>query len=584
MVVSRAYTLVFAVALLAAASAQDLKEHVWGVFAFTVHGDSIPAVMPQRPRTLTPYGANTLYAAGSAFRNRYVALRGNESSPSTRIQNLSPYVLDVGEVEVLSTTSPSDIASAQAFMQGLYPPLNESYSGTYVEFSYQLANGSTATAPLKGYQYPRIEALSNEDPQSLTVDGRSSCLMHQIADIEYQTSPEAQEFVQNYRGTYEVLYNQVLSGWFDPASVNYINAKDISEFLDYQYVHNESVLDTLSRDDIELARLYADQYVFATNGNTSTTSVIGSSDIRTIAGRTLADSILDAFDNNIHDRGTDGKMKLVFGDYEPVVALTSLLQLQSAQNDNISSRPDLGSSIILELYSLESAANPTYPDQSQLYVRFVMRNGIDTPEFRVYPLFGHSPSNSAIPYTEFQAELKKFALGSTREWCLQCASEAPFCSGALERTQDSPSTNHGKGLRPAVAGVIGAVVTLATLAIIGIVGFLIFGCRTKRFNRSTLKGFKGNSKMASDPDIAFKSPTWEDVKTPNDQDPQNPGATGPIVRGHERSGSWELKDQNGGNPADRAHGDDSVSPFDDENEEEWRTHSALQAVTAHEHV
>ncbi|KAI9045238.1 uncharacterized protein KD926_009652 [Aspergillus affinis] len=580
MVVSHVYTLVFAVALLAAASAQDLKEHVWGIFAFTVHGDSIPAVMPQRPQTLTPYGANNLYAAGSAFRNRYVAVQGNGSNPGTRIENLSPYVLDVDEVEVLSTTSPSDIASAQAFMQGLYPPLNETFSGTYVEFSFQMANGSTATAPLKGYQYPRIEALSYEDPQSLTVDGQSSCLMHQIADLEYQTSPEAQEFAHDYEGTYDFLYNQVLSGWFDRSSVNYTNAKEISEFLDYQYVHNESLLDSLTRSDIELARLYADQYVFAMNGNTSTTSVIGSSDIRTIAGRTLAANILDAFDNNIHYRGTDGKMKLVFGDYEPIVALMSLLRLQFAQNTDSYSRPDLGSSIILELFSLESAANPTYPDQSQLYVRFLMRNSIDTPEFRVYPLFGHSPSNSAIPYTEFQAELEKFALGSTREWCLQCASQATFCSGVLDRQQDSPSTNTSKGMRPAVAGVIGAVVTGATLAILGIVGFLIFGFRTNRFRRSTLKGFKGNSKMASDPDVAFENPTWEDVKTTNDQNSQNPGATGPIVRGHERSGSWELRNQNGGN----APGEDSVSPFDDENEEEWLTHSALQAVTAHEHV
>ncbi|PLB47248.1 phosphoglycerate mutase-like protein [Aspergillus steynii IBT 23096] len=580
MAASGVYALTFAAAALVhSASAQDLNEQVWGVFAFTLHGDSIPAVLPQ-PKALTPYGAGDLHAAGSAFRSRYVAVQGNNDSSSTRIESLSPYVLDTGEIEVLSTTSPSDVASAQAFMQGLYPPLNETYTGTYVDFSLQLANGSTITAPLKGYQYPRILTLSSDDPRSLTVDGQSSCLMHQVANAEYRSSPEVQEIAQTSEAFYNNLYNQALSGVLDRSSANYQNAYHISEFLDYQYVHNETLLHHLNRDEIELARSYADQSVFAMNGNTSYSSAIESPDIRTIAGRTLAANILDTFDKNVHYRGTDGKMTLVFGGPEPVVALTSLLQLASTQNSNFYSRPMLGGSVILELYSLESAANPTYPDQSQLYVRFLMRNGTDSPEFRAYPLFGHSPSSLAIPYTEFQAELEKFALGSTREWCLQCASEAVFCSGVLEREQNSPSTDNGKGLRPAVAGVIGAVVTLAALAIIGIIGFLIFGFRTNRFHRSALKGFKGSSKMASDPDIAFKSPTWEDVKPTTDQDPQNPGATGTIVRGHERSGSWELKNQNGDNDVNHAQGDDAVSPFDDDNEEEWRTHSVLQAVTA----
>lgn len=584
MEVSRIYTLAFAAAsLFASASAQDLKERVWGVFAFTLHGDSVPALLP-RPKTLTPYGADDLHAAGSAFRSRYVAVHGNNDSSSTRIENLSPYVLDNSELEILSTTSPSDIASAQAFMQGLYPPLNETYSGTYGDSSFQLANGSTTTAPLKGYQYPQIVTLSTEDPRSLTVDGQSFCLMHQVANSEYRSSPEVQELAQVSEAFYNNLYNQALSGVLDRSSVNYKNAYHVSEFLDYQYVHNETLLHHLNRDDIELARSYADRYVFAMNGNTSHLSAIESGDIRTIAGRTLAANILDTFDKNVHYRGTDGQMTLVFGGHEPVVALMSLLQLASAQTDNFHSRLILGGSVILELYSLENSTHPTYPDQSQLYVRFLMRNGTSSPEFKTYPFFSHSPSNAAIPYTEFQAGLEKFALGSTEEWCLQCASQAVFCSGVLSKEEDSPSTDNGKGLRPAVAGVIGAVVTIAALAVIGIVGFLIFGFRTNRFHRSALKGFKGSSKMASDPDIAFKSPAWEDVKSATDQDPQNPDATGTIVRGHERTGSWELRNQNGNNHVNNGQGEDTVSPFDDDNEEDWRTHSALQAVTVREHV
>ncbi|PYH91789.1 histidine acid phosphatase [Aspergillus ellipticus CBS 707.79] len=493
--------------VLQAASAQELKEQVWAVFAYNLYGDRVPTALP-RPDMLTPYGASDLYSAGSAFRDRYVAIHSTNVSPSTRIESISSYALEDEDLDILSTTDPSVISSAQAFMQGLYPPLNETYSVQYPDPSYRMANGSWSSAPFGGYQYPRIITASSDDPQSITVAGQDNCLLHQIADADYELGSETQEIRQESEAYYNRLYNTALTGTFDRSSANYANAVAISEFLEYEVLHNETFMHSVSQEDITLARWYADQYTFATNGNMDSSGPIENGTIRTIAGQTLTAHILDAFDTNVLFRGTSGKISLVFGGYEPAVALISLMQLASQDNKNFYSRPALGASMVLELFSLESDTFPTYPDPSNLYVRFLLRNGTTSPGFQSYPLFGLSPSNIDIPYTEFRAEMQAFSLNSTEEWCLTCDSNSIFCSGSLDDTADattaaSSSSKH-KGVSPAVAGVIGAIVALAVAGIAGVAGFFLLGMRMHRGRRPSLEEIKGGIDLGSDSNLALR--------------------------------------------------------------------------------
>ncbi|RDH31842.1 phosphoglycerate mutase-like protein [Aspergillus welwitschiae] len=494
------------------ASAQDLKEQVWAVFAYTLYGDRVPTALP-RPNILTPYGANTLYEAGSAFRDRYVAIHSTDVSPSTRIESISTYALEDEDLDILSTTDPSVIASAQAFMQGLYPPLNDTYDVQYPDPSYLMANGSFATAPMGGYQYPPIVTVSSDDPQSVVVAGQDNCFLHQIANADYQASSEAQQMIQESDALYNRLYTQALSGDFDRSSVNYANSVAVSEFLEYQLLHNETLLHSVSQEDIRLARWYADQYTFSTNGNadSSLSSPIDSSAIRTIAGQTLAGSILDAFDTNVLYRGNSGKLTFVFGGYEPAVALTSLVQLASPANGKFYGRPALGASLTFELFSLENQSFPTYPDPSQLYVRFLLRNGTTSPEFQSYPLFGHSPSSIEVPYSEFKAEMQAFSLNSTQEWCLLCdsTSSTVFCPGVLDDEDDGPSSSAAsssgrKGISPAVGGVIGAIVTLVVVGLLAAAGFLLLGVRVQRGRRASLEEIKGGIDLGSESNLALR--------------------------------------------------------------------------------
>ncbi|RDW62914.1 uncharacterized protein DSM5745_10025 [Aspergillus mulundensis] len=563
-----AFTLLGLWAVLAVA-AQDQTARVWAVYAYTINGEGIPRVFP-RPRSLTPFGAYQLHEAGIAFRRRYVSLSSGANEPGTRIENLSPYVLDNDDVKITSTPDVTVLASAQAFMQGVYPPLRESFNATFFNNQLELADGSSVSTPLGGYQYPSIITVGAEDPQSLMISGQAVCPNHAAANAEYTVS---REFWQTYEES-AVFYNRLhalsLSGQFDTAAASYANATTISEFLDYQVVHNESLLHSLTAEDIKRARWYAGRYVFATDGNRSTSGAAVDGNIQTIAGQGLASSVLDAFETTIQDRGANGKMTLQFGSYQTAVSFASLLQLATTNPNFSSSIPRPGSSFVLELFSLESESYPTYPDPAHLYVRFLLHNGTRA-EFVPYPLFGHSPSNMAIPFGDFRAEMQRMSLGSTEDWCRRCNSSTVFCSGVV-KTRQSPLSKTRKnrgGMSAAVAGVIGAVITIVVLGLFAIVGFFLC-LRARGLRKPRVGGFKGSGKMGSDSDLTFKNPQWGDtIKAP-----------AASAKGHERHGSWEMKNQSPPRLAEQSVGASSLA---DELEEEWDIHGT-EPVKPHEHV
>jgi hypothetical protein len=550
-------------------SAQDSSaEKVWGVFAFTVHGESKPSALTS-DQTLTDYGANELVAAASAFRSRYVStVRGS----ATGIQNISPIMLDSNDVDVLSTTDQSIVGSAQAFMQGLYPPL-----GSMDISSTQFANGSFAQGPLNGYQYPRIVTVGQADPQSLLVEGQTGCNMYDAAEAEYRVSEEAQDITRDTAAFYEKLWTLALSGVYDEASVTYTNAVQISEYLEYELVHNASLLETLLYADIRHARSLADQYMWSTNSQQSSSSGSTIRAASPIAGQTLASSIMEAFDLNIRNSGDRQKMTLLFGSDEPLVALSCLMGLASQQQPNFFSRLVRGGSFVFELYSFEDRNDlyPSYPGIDSLYVRFLLHNGTDnSTDFETYPLFAHGPSHTSIPYTEFRSELETFAVTSTQEWCLRCNAEVVFCNGVMDQSTSQPKMK--KDVSPAVAGVIGAVVTITVVGFTAAIAFFLCGVRKRKAHRGSLGGFKGPGKHASDVDVSFHEPVW--AASTNNSQPSNDLPIGAVVRGHERTGSWEMEQGK-----KERNGREVGLPFE-EIEEDWRVLSGLPPVKIRESV
>lgn len=487
----------------------------------------------------------------------------------TWIRGISPYRLVTEEVNIYSTTDQHIAASALAFMQGLYPPL-ESANGTYLDDIYLLADGAVLDSPLKNYQYPRIYTTGLTDSNSISVAGHADCFMHRISELQYQSSPEFQQVNSESKGFYDSLYDIALAGVFDKSTVGYANAYSIFEYLQYGYVHNSTLQALVSLSDLNHAKLLADQYVFATNGNLSASGLYEDEQIRAIAGRALSRLILQSFETNIETHGATQKMTLVFGSFQPVVAFAAVAGLAHPKNRNFYGLPVPGASLAFELYSLDDSSSEQYPDVSNLFVRFLFRNSTyPSTRFTYYPLFGHGPSQIAIPFREFQSQMQEFSLSSTEEWCNICNSSTIFCDGVVSRDHAS----RDKALSHAGAGAIGACVTLVTLAAISGIAWLC-GLRIHSRRKPGIGGFKGSDKMASDRDVSFNSTTGA-MSGGTDGD----GKGGIAITGHERTGSWEMEQQkrsdNKGYTASRLddHADDvlQVNPY-------------VEPVTVHESV
>jgi hypothetical protein len=144
------YVLVALLVSLVNTQSTILAEQVLSSFIYTVYGDRTPLILPQEP-TLTPLGAQQLYNAGQTFRNRYIGTNGSDTL-GTAILGISPYILDNEAISILTTSDQHLVASASAFMQGLYPPLELSTGITFTTDISILANGSTVTAPLSNYR------------------------------------------------------------------------------------------------------------------------------------------------------------------------------------------------------------------------------------------------------------------------------------------------------------------------------------------------------------------------------------------------------------------------------------------------
>lgn len=519
-----------------------LKQQVLSTFIYTRYGDRTPFVLPISP-TLTPLGAQQLFEAGGRIRQRYVAPSVDDVTQSTAIAGISSFQLEYDQLTILSTDDQYVAASAQAFLQGLYPPLQTSSNYTYIAGQSTIQNGTNLVAPLQGYQYPNILTASSNDLSSIWVNGMDNCPSYMSSQNDYYGTDAFQTIQNSTDAFYAGLQPDFLNGVFSNASVGYFDAYYIYDYLNYASIHNTTVAELLSPEDLTRAKILADDWVFALNADLSASGSTPGDRIRAIAGRTLATRILQAFYTTINTQGNSDKMTLLFGSYEPMVAFAALAGLVSDQNAAFYNVPEAGSSFIFELYSMQATDSDDYPDTSEMFVRFFYQNGTgDDSSLVAYPLFGLSPSQTMISLADFISSLGKFMIFNVEDWCNVCSSFSVFCPAFTDRngnlnptTRSSPSH---KGLSPVVAGVIGAAVTLAVAALLFGLVMLFAGVRLHRVRskrRSELGGFKGGNKLASDQDLTVpKGGAGAVVVT---SDGPNP------ARGHERVGSWELNDQ-----------------------------------------
>ncbi|KAK3670192.1 hypothetical protein LTR78_009948 [Recurvomyces mirabilis] len=550
---------------------------VWSSVIFARSGERTPEVLGYIPTTLTSYGANQAHDVGSFFRERYISSAGSPDSTSYGpLQGLSANTLDSLQLYFHALDEQYTMASAQAFVQGLYPPftLNASVARLLDPTSI-LANSSYVESPLQGYQYAEIHNSGGLDAAFPYIGGSLDCPAFDTAALQTTNLPDFALTQAAGHDLYQEIGQLLLSDVLDSDAWDYFNAYAIYDYLNYLYAHNSTAKTILDQQSpvsritnasyIQQLRWYADSQQYSQLGNlTATNNYSGTSQpfaamttgsISTIAGNMLAAKLLSQLQIAIATAGDFYKLSVLFGDFEPLLSFFALARLPEL-NSNFYGIPDFGSVIVFELFSYtnSSMAAPVFPGTEDLWVRFWFRNGTGGNgdvggNFQSYPIFGRGPSETDMTWKEFEEGISEIAEGDIGTWCTQCGAQNLFCaawnsSDALTSDPASSSSSsyhhhYRHGMKPAVAGVVGAIITLAFAALIFAAAMLIGGLRFHRVEnrrKNEMGGFKGGHKMASDKDLTITKGGATVVGASIDR------SGSPVsAMGNERVGSWELK-------------------------------------------
>jgi len=435
-------------------------ETVLGVFIFSRHGDRTPKALA--PTNLTSLGAEQVYGSGSYYRSRYVA--SNAASPILGLDR------DVAALGQLSVTAPVDNvlqSSAQAFLQGLYPPVGRLST-------QELRNDTSVTAPLGGYQYVPVNIVTSASTasnaeNSAWLQGSSGCSNAVISSNNYLSSSEYASTYAESEDFYASLL-PVIDGVFDSEAANFKNAYAIFDYVNVATIHNKSIpsSDLLTDNTLRRLNMLADVHEWNLAFNSSDT-------IRAVAGATLAGQIMSALNATITGKGKVPLMNIQFGAYGAFSSFFGLAQLP-AVSDDFMDVVDYASSMAFELVTNASITTTTtttnYPSADEISVRFLFANGSASTASppTAYPLFGQS--DTLLPWSRFVDEMARFAIHDTVDWCKACGNSTGTCaaanpnssgSGSGSGSDASVSNSNNHGISLPVAGVIGALVTLAVV-------------------------------------------------------------------------------------------------------------------------
>lgn len=190
--------------------AQDTEStngfHPHAAFAFIRTGERTPLIQ-SGSSVLTALGANQMYSLGENFRIRYI--EGDSGALGVEhIANMSQNFLNNDQIMVQTLDTPFLMSSAQAFMQGLYPP--HGVSNGSGDATGLLADGTVLDFPLNGYQYANIQTSGYSDPASIAVDGFSACYLAQRDAMRYFST----EQFTSTKSASDEFYDSIPRDWF----------------------------------------------------------------------------------------------------------------------------------------------------------------------------------------------------------------------------------------------------------------------------------------------------------------------------------------------------------------------------------
>lgn len=365
-----------------------------------------------------------------------------------------------------------------AFFQGIFPP-------STTETLEILANGTTESSPLDGYQYVTINGLPSTSPDIIWIAGDQSCPAYTKASQAYYNStdfltrqPQLQPFYDKFK--------PLLAGVLPESQIGFQSAFNVFDYLNVGYIHNVSIYSNLSSDDLFQLRTLADEQSFKLVYNTSSPNT-------SIGGKALAGMILSHLNQTVSQTSPQLKITYFVGAYGNMMAFWGLSNLTAASPDFMG-LPDYASTMTFEL---RRPAGTTGFDN--LSVRFGFRNGsLPSAPLNYFPMFGQNETDLA--WSTWSEQMSEIAITSDAAWCSVCNSTLPFCtglgttaassttgqSGSQTGASTASSSQSSSGLSNAAAGGIGAGVTIGVIAIIeGLAALWYFGSRKRNVARKT---------------------------------------------------------------------------------------------------
>lgn len=392
----------------------------------------------------TPLGAVESFQLGSYLKSTYL----DSSSPLHILDMpLDPtHPIPPNQVHVHAKAGGEGATvfdSSIALLQGMFPPTQRN--------KITLANGTTITSPLGGYQYVPVEMVP--DSSDSVLESWVDCAAFKKHITKVYNSEEFKEKARDAKHFFGSVHDYVFGR---PTTLE--NIWNVYDYLNTELTYNQTFAFRLPPTLIEQARALANYHEDAVFSDKE----VGG--IGNIAGRTILHPILRSLERIAFD---DDPLRifLIETSYQPFISLFHMLDVLSSRPD-LAGIPNYASALSFEL--LRGPA-PEFRD----FVRIKFKNGTDDSEFQTLRVLGHE--DDAIPVTEFIYRLEHYAIPDTKQWNSACGNNRwfPFentLSAATEQTS--------------MMAVILGTLSLFAFAMFALTTFIKHTITTKRARRN----------------------------------------------------------------------------------------------------
>ncbi|KAH7106850.1 histidine phosphatase superfamily [Auriculariales sp. MPI-PUGE-AT-0066] len=441
---------------LALGNAAAAAETVLGAVIFTRHGDRTPKVWS--PYHLTTLGLNQNFNAGSFCRSTYIA----KDAPK-QILKISPDLAQADQLYVGTPDEPTLFSTTAAFVQGLYPPLAASAAT-----GESLANGSTVNLP-EGLNYIQMHGEDSDAPDTIWLKGDVNCPTYLNASASYKQSEEFVALTAATKAFY-ASFKPLLDGVFAEKDLTYDKAYTIFDYMNVMKVHNKTVSEALTADQLFQLRTLADTHEWALMYNSSQSE-------RSLPARTFIAKIHEQLSATVSS-ATGPRLSVLTGSYNTFQSWFGLASLHKVDPDFFG-LPDYASTLVFEAVTNADTASGL-PSLDDVSIRFLFRNGsAANAPLTAWPLF--ETGKETLPWNEWEQHVIELQIASPDAWCGVCHAtkkEKTFCPAVLEAVGPTLSAKKAS-MSAAVAGVTGAATTLGVISLLVVVA----GCLGLRLTR-----------------------------------------------------------------------------------------------------